>query len=130
MHSSITHLGARLKELEDAADQPDTAKHAPQLLGKLTSLDEEFRGLYYYDVIALIEEGNEDVVEAEQIILDKHEDDVAALTVSLESLSIATVASTSDARRSLSRSLALLQTGLRRVYDLVEDTPIERSALI
>lgn len=48
---------------------------------KLKPLDDEFRGLYY-NVISLIEEGSEDS-DAEQIVFDKHDDDVAALTVCL-----------------------------------------------
>ena len=58
IRASITRLTTRLKELEDGAPELDTPKHAQQLLGKLKSLDEEFRGLHY-DVLDLID-GSED----------------------------------------------------------------------
>ena len=105
MRASITRLGGRLKDLQGTADRPDTPKHAQQLLEKLKSLDGEIRELHY-EVIDLIDEGGEDTIEAEQVILDKHDDDVAALTVHLESLLVAT-ASVPDIRKSLTRRLAL-----------------------
>ena len=129
VRASITRLGTRLKELDDTADQPRTSEHARQLLVKLKSLDEEFRGLHY-EIIDLIDEGGEDVIEAEQVILDKHDDDVATLTVRLESLSTAAVASTPDTRKPLSRRLSRIQTGLRRIRDLVEYSSSERSVLM
>ena len=71
MRASITRLGTCLKELE--APKPDTPTHARQLLEKLKSLDKEFRGLHY----EVIDDGSEDTVEAEQVVLEKHDDDVA-----------------------------------------------------
>ena len=129
VRASITLLTTRLKELEDADPELDTPKHAQQLLGKLKSLDEEFRGLHY-DVIDLIDDGSEDTVEAEQVILDKHDDDVSALTVRLKSLSAATVSPVADARKALSRRLSRLRTGLRRIHDIVHDTSPEKSVLM
>ena len=105
------------------ADRPDTPKHAQQLLEKLKSLDGEFRELHY-EVIDLIDEGGEDTIEAEQVILDKHDDDVAALTVHLESLLVAT-ASVPDIRKSLTRRLSRLQVDLRRIDDLTEEASVE-----
>ena len=125
----INQLTTRPKELEDAAPELDTPKHAQQLLGKLKSLDEEFRGLHY-NVIDLIDDGSEDTVEAEQVILDKHNNDVSALTVRLESLSAATVSPVADARKALSRRLSHLQTGLRRIHDIVHDPSSEKSVLM
>ena len=63
----ITHLKTHLKELENAASEPDTHLHARQLSKKLRSLDEEFSGLHY-EVIYLIDDRSEDNVEAEQTI--------------------------------------------------------------
>ena len=128
MRASITRLGTRLKELEDAAPKPDTTTHARQLLEKLKSLDKEFRGLHY-EVIDLIDDGSEDTVEAEQVVLDKHDDDVAALTVRLESLAVVAVSSTADARRPLSRRLSRLQTSSKRIRDIIHDAPVEHAVL-
>ena len=128
MRASITRLGGRLKDLQDTADRPDTPKHAQQLLEKLKSLDGEFRELHY-EVIDLIDEGGEDTIEAEQVILDKHDDDVAALTVHLESLLVATV-SVPDIRKPLTRRLSRLQVGLRRIDDLTEEASVEHSVLM
>ena len=129
VRASITRLATRLRELEAAADPPDKTKNARQLLGKLKSLDEEFRGLHY-EVIDLFEDGGEDSVEAEQVILDKHDDDVSTLTVRLESLCVTTATSTTDVRKSLSRRLSRLQAGLRRIRDLAEDPIVEHSTLM
>ena len=126
VRASITRLITRQRELEDAAPELDTPRHAGQLLGKLKSLDEEFRGLHY-EVIDLLDDGSED---AEQIILDKHDDDVSALTVRLESLSVVTVSPIADARKALSRRLSRLQSGLRRIYDIVRNPSSEKSVLM
>ncbi len=128
MRASITRLGTRLKELEDAAPKSNMPTHARQLLEKLKSLDKEFRGLHY-EVIDLIDDGSEDTVEAEQVVLDKHDDDVAALTVRLESLSVVAVSSTADARRPLSCRLSRLQTSSKRIRDIIHDVPVEHAVL-
>ena len=83
MRASITRLGTRLTELEDTADQPRPPDHARQLLGKLRSLNGEFRQLHY-ELIDLIDADNEEALETEQAVLDKHDDNVAMLTVCLE----------------------------------------------
>ena len=64
-------------------------------------LDEKFRGLYF-EVIDLNDEGSENIVEAEQVVLDKHDDDVAAITVHLQ---ITAISSTVDVRKPLSKRL-------------------------
>ena len=115
--------------MEEAATLPDRIKSAQQLLGKLKSLDETFKGLQY-EVIDLIEDGGEDSVKAEQVILDKHDDDVSTLIVRLESLCITADTLTKDVRKSLTRRLSRLQTGLQRICDLAEDTAVENSTLL
>ena len=131
IRASITRLGTRLTELEDTADQPRTLDHTRQLLGKLWSLDEEFRGLYY-ELIDLIDAGNEDALDAEEAILDKHDDDVAMLTIRLEALSTAVHAPsqvTPDPCKPLARKLSPIKTGLQRIRDMISatDTDIESS---
>ena len=129
VRASITRLAARLKELENASPEPDTPKHARQLSEKLKSLDEEFRKLHY-EVIDLIDDDGDSTVEAEQVILDKHDDDVSELTVRLESLLTTAVCPAVDARKSLSRRLSRLQAGSKRIRDITCDPSTERSVLM
>ena len=134
VRASITRLGTRLTELEETSDQPRTPDHARQILGKLRSLDEEFRGLHY-ELIDLIDAGSEDALDAEQVILDKHDDDVAMLTVRLEVLSTAVRAPspvTSDPLKPLARKLSRIKTGLQRIRDIISatDTDIESSVIM
>jgi hypothetical protein len=104
-------------------------------LGKLRSLDEEFGGLHY-ELINLIDEGNEDSLETEQATLDKHDDDVATLTVRLETLSTSAdhtrTAVIPDPRKPLSRRLSRIRAGLKRIRDIAAstDAPIEPSVLM
>lgn len=81
-------------------------------------------------MIDLIEEGSENITEAEQVILDKHDNDVAALPVCLESLSTVVVTLTPNTRKLLSRRLSCLQTCLRKICDLIENTPVKHSVLM
>ena len=73
-------------------------------------------------------------LETEQAIVDKHDDDVSAITVRLQALSTPTdvVPPTSDHRRPLSRKLSRIQIGLKRVGEAVPttDAPVEHSLLI
>ena len=135
VRASITRLRTRLTELEDAADQPHTPDHARQLLGKLRSLDEEFRGLHY-ELIDLIDEDDQDSLETEQVTLDKHDDEVATLTVRLETLSTsashAGAVVVPDPRKPLSRRHSRIRAGLKRIRDIVTpvDAHIEPSVLM
>ena len=76
------------------------------------------------------------MLEAEQATLDKHDDDVATLTVHLETLSTsaghARAAVIPDPRKPLSRRLACIRAGLKRMRDIVTstDAPIEPSVLM
>ena len=119
VRASTTRLGTRVRELEDTAVQPGTPNHAQQLMGKLKSLDEEFRRLHY-DIVDLIEEETDDS-DAEQVILDKYDDDVAALTVRLESLCATSSTPTTNARKPLSRRLSRIRAGLKRIRDRIQD---------
>ena len=46
VRSSITWLGMRLRELEDARNLPTTPAHAEQLAAKLETLDADFKALH------------------------------------------------------------------------------------
>ena len=76
-------------------------------------------------VIDLTEEDG--ALEAEQIILDKHDDDIADLTVRLQHLmnstsSVPTVANDRE-RRSLSLKFSRLERGLRAIDEAVSALP-------
>ena len=80
VRSSITRLSSRLKTFEDAPDGPGTGDHAKQLATKLDNLDAEFKSLH----LQLIDQISADEIgelEREQETLDKHDDDIATLTV-------------------------------------------------
>ena len=76
--ASVTRLCNRLKELEDTEDQPNTAAHVQQLYTKLKDLDSNFKEFH---LLIIDQVDGDEALEAEQIILDKHDDDVANLTV-------------------------------------------------
>ena len=74
--SSVTRIGNRLRELEadpGAAGAPDRAK---QLLRKLDDADSDFKALHF-QVLDSIDENDDEALEKEQDILDKHEDAVS-----------------------------------------------------
>jgi len=83
IRGSITRLGTRLNELERNPDDPATFDHAQRLSSKLNSLDAEFK-VQHYSVIDLVD--NEDELADEQDIIDRHDDNVAELSVRLQKL--------------------------------------------
>ena len=72
VRASITWLDNRLKELEDIADQPGTPDHARQLAAKLEVLDSELK-TYHFQLIDLLDDEDEESLEKEQDVLDKHD---------------------------------------------------------
>lgn len=124
--SSITRLVNRLKELEATADQPATPGHAQQLLSKLNDLDSNFKELHM-QIIDKVEE--DETLEQEQIVLDKHDDDIAAITARLQFLMKpildASVNGNRRERRSISLKMSRVEKGLKvmeeQMADLVGD---------
>ena len=124
--SSITRLVNRLKELEATSDQPATPGHAQQLLSKLNDLDSSFKELHM-QIIDKLEDG--DTLEQEQIALDKHDDDIAAMTARLHRLMEPTVDASIKGngreRRSISLKISRIEKGLKvmeeQMADLVGD---------
>lgn len=101
------------------------------LLDKLKSLNAKFRGLHY-EVIDLIDDGSEDIVEAEQVILDKYDDDISTLTVHLESLSTASVSTTGivDTHKPLATRHSRLQTASKGISGIIHSTSVEKPVLM
>ena len=120
--SSITRLVNRLKELEATADQPATPGHAQQLLSKLNDLDSSFKELHM-QIIDKLEDG--DTLEQEQIALDKHDDDIAAMTARLHRLMEPTVDASIKGngreRRSISLKISRIEKGLKVMEEQMAD---------
>ena len=115
VRASVTRLGNCLRELEDSRDQPATPAHAQQLYAKFEDLDFNFRDLHMEVVDAL--ELDEDV-EAEQVILDRHDDRVSGFTVHLQgpinsSTTTPTVLTNERERKSLSLKLSRLERSIK-----------------
>lgn len=76
-------LAGRLKDLEGQTDNPNSLTLAQQMLKRLEDLDGDFR-THHLALIDLVED--EDTLEAEQVILDTHDDDLAAVFVRVKGL--------------------------------------------
>ena len=78
VRASLTRLRTRLTELEDITDQLSTLNAAKQLLLKLESLDTDFK-THHLAIVDLTE--GDDPLALEQDVLDKHDDDVAQISL-------------------------------------------------
>ena len=67
VRASITRTGARLNDLEDTKDHPDTPACAQLLIVKLESLDVDFKNLHLQIVDLL----DDEELEREQLVLCK-----------------------------------------------------------
>jgi len=116
---TITRLGNRLSELEEAADHPDTADHARQQIAKLENLTSELKSIHF-QVIDLIDAEDERSLEREQEYLDKLDDDVMSFVFRLQRLSQAKPNPHTPAvshRTMLSRKLLRLERSISSTRD-------------
>ena len=121
--ASITRLTRRLGELEGAADQPSTLDVAQQLKKKLEDLVSEFK-THHYSLIDVIDDDH--TLEAEQATLDKHDEDVTALTIRIQHvLEACTSSRASNPRNIASRKLLRLRRCLASVAESVSSLPGE-----
>ena len=105
---SITKLAGQLRDLEASRDDPSKTDRAKQLLGKLEGLDKEFRAAHL-DVMGLIDEDTPEM-EKEDEVLDKHEDDITAMNLHLQTLiESSTPPASTGATRPLSRKLSRIE---------------------
>ena len=81
---SITRLVNTLKTLEANSDDPDVGDRARPLIAKLEGWDKDFVSIHL-EIVDLLEEESEDL-EKEHEVLDKHEDDIADITLRLQKL--------------------------------------------
>ena len=112
---SITKLFNRMKALESKTHEASTLDLAHQLMPNLQALDNQFKTQHYSIVDAIDEKKNESPTK-EQDVLDKHNDEVAELSLRITQLvRNCDIASDSSARKVLSRRLADLKTRLEAV---------------
>ena len=84
VHASITKLTDRVKHLEQKADlSASEVLAARRSVEKLKELNDDFKR-YHFAIVDLIED--EDEAEAEQAVLDEHDERVANLTDRLQML--------------------------------------------
>ena len=122
--SSITCLEKRLRELEAITDQPTTADHAQELTVKLETLDVDFKA-YHLQLVDLLDEGEDELLEKEQEILDEHDNLVANMNIRLKRLgSIATPSSVDYQKLSL-RKLTHLERGIIATRDAITALSID-----
>ena len=115
--ASITRLCRRLGELEGAADQPSTLDLTQQLKKKLEELDSEFK-THHYGLIDVIDDDH--TLEGEQATLDKHDEDIATLTVRIQHLlEVCTSSRASNPLNIASRRLLRLRKCLASVAESV-----------
>ena len=86
---SITNLGKRLTELEELTDKTEAYCHAQRLSTRLATLDSEFKSLQY-ELMATIDETDEESIASEQSALDKHDGDIDILSIRIQRLLAAT----------------------------------------
>ena len=78
VHASLTRLTTRVVQLETKAGEAGTSDLVQQAKLKLQELDSEFKA-HHYELLDVLEE--EDKLDAEQVIVNTHDDQVAALFV-------------------------------------------------
>jgi len=124
VRASITQLDKHLKDLEATHDQLGVSDHAKQLATKLEGLEHDFK-TSHLQLINLI--NNEDKLEQEQEVLDRHDDDVASLTVRLQNLMTPSSASAApDAgKKAPMRKLSHLDRNLSNTNDSLDGHPTD-----
>ena len=115
----ITRHGNCLPELEAVAGQPDTVKHAKQLIAKLENSSSELKSIHFL-VIDLIDAKEERALDKEQDNLDLIDDDVTSFLFHLQ-LSAITKSDPPDPsigrKTTMSRELTHLEKSLSTTED-------------
>ena len=100
---SITKLLNRVKTLETKTHEESTLDLANQLMPNLKSLDEQFKSLHF-SILDTIDEGDADSLAREQDAIDKHDDEIAEISLCITQLvRNCNTASDSGTRKTLSR---------------------------
>ena len=99
---SITKLSNRVRTLESKAHEASTLDLANQLTPNLKSLDEQFK-TQHFSIVDAIDESDADSLAKEQEVLDKHDDEIAEISLRItQLLRNCNAASDSGARKTLS----------------------------
>ena len=134
VRGSITRLSDRVAELEGTPGQPRNVHRARQLLAKLQTLESDYKTIHL-QIVDLINEEDNDALDAEQARLDTLDDDVSGLALRLEAMIAPTQPDVPDTpaldHRPLNRKLARVQAGLNRIDEATADTeePIDHTLL-
>ncbi len=83
VRASITRLQTKIRDLESRPDDPDTPAHGRRISVRLKELEADFK-CQHFALIELIEK--EEDFEREQEVLDRHDDEIASLTIAVERL--------------------------------------------
>ena len=120
VRGSITRLQTKIRGLEARLDDPDTPAHGRRILQKLSELDSDFK-TQHFALIDLIEKDED--LEREQEILDRHDEEIAQLVITVERLLSACAAPPtidSNGKRLVLRKLERLKRNLQTVTDAVD----------
>ena len=117
---SITKLLNQVKALEPKTHEALALDLANQLLPNLKSLDEQFK-TQHFSIVDAIDEGDTESLAKEQEVIDKHDDEIAEISLRITQLvRSCNTASDSGARKTLSRRLIDLETRLQMVESASE----------
>ena len=131
VRASITKLSNKLTEIKELADQEESLRHAQRLSTRLNTLDGDFK-THHFNVIAAIDEDNE-AHAAEQAVIDKHDEEVNALTVRLKTLLVVlTSPDVSEERKLLLRRLQHIKETLDGTMEAIDglSSDLDNPALI
>ena len=112
---SVTRLSTNLRSLEATPGASGVTDQAKQLLAKFDSLDKRFQSLHL-EIVSFLEEDSADL-EKENEVLDRFEDDIAALSLRLKKLSAPSVTAETSAGKQLSRKLIRVKRHLEQTSE-------------
>ena len=115
VRASVTRLATRLNALESKSEEPTTIGVAQRMSERLASLDDDFKA-HHFAVVDTLEEEDDEGADAEQDVLDKHDDDVASLALRIDRLNkLSSSAAGSGARSVAARRLSQFKDRLAAV---------------
>ena len=128
VRASITRLSTRVKELERKPD-PASLSTADNLSRKLESLDSEFHK-YHYNVIDLVDGGDDTTLAAEQDVLDKHEE-IESLTTCIKQCIIACSSSHDhNLYKVTQRKVYRIEKGIQEIHKSINASPPPNDACL
>ena len=127
--ASITRLNTKLKDLETMVHEPTSSSLAQRMGQKLDILDAEFKK-HHYALIDAIDETEAEVLDKEQDVLDRHDDDMTNLAMKIEQIiAICNLSSDSGAKMVALRRVTRLRTNLSTVDSEIRRLTTESAEL-